>query len=214
MAAEQPPEMKYGAKINRIRAENGFSGGSVITKMQDDGTGNKYGPYAWLVAPPSAGRKWYHLGPVNGDDSESGVEDVTQDDGTEEQSKILSEEEINTLRDEIEREGVDVQFDGQELQDFIADSNIINITFEQNSFTPDEITGEVEIDGLSEKERYEDVYEFKMHYSGSRFDGWNISLKNKDSLNHRSAKTGVAISGDGTPDSKTWDEITKELLEN
>ncbi|NLV09323.1 hypothetical protein GOC74_05180 [Halomicrobium mukohataei] len=56
------PESQFAHKIEKIRAEEGFSGGSVIKKMQDDGTGEEYGEYAYLVSPPSHGREWFYLG--------------------------------------------------------------------------------------------------------------------------------------------------------
>mgnify|MGYP006276578767 CR=1 FL=1 len=57
---------QYSEKIDNAREKHGYTGGSIITKMQNDGTGSEYGPYAWHVAPPSAERKWTYLGPVRG----------------------------------------------------------------------------------------------------------------------------------------------------
>lgn len=56
------PEDQFAFKIEKIRSEDGFEGGSVIIKDQDDGTGSEYGPYAYLVSPPSHGREWFYLG--------------------------------------------------------------------------------------------------------------------------------------------------------
>lgn len=56
------PESQYAHKIEMIQKEEGFSGGTVILKDQDDGTGNKYGPYAHLISPTEHGREWFYLG--------------------------------------------------------------------------------------------------------------------------------------------------------
>jgi|APHM01.1.fsa_nt_gi hypothetical protein len=53
---------QYEDKLSNIREENDFSGGSLICKYIKTGDGKRYGKYAYLVSPPSAGREWHYVG--------------------------------------------------------------------------------------------------------------------------------------------------------
>lgn len=55
-------EAQFAYQIDILRKEEGFDGGSVITKDIETGDGDSYGKYAYLVSPPSHGREWYYLG--------------------------------------------------------------------------------------------------------------------------------------------------------
>jgi hypothetical protein len=56
-AAEQ-----FACQIEKIRSEEGFSGGSVLKKTVKSSEGYKNGPYAYLVSPEEHGREWFYLG--------------------------------------------------------------------------------------------------------------------------------------------------------